>query len=78
MKSRYIVSKIEPPKRIVEFEFAKKSDGQMNDTLNMILDGGWEISFRIHSADNPIVLSLKFDVKLLGNPPILFSQYLFQ
>ena len=50
----------------------------MNDTLNMILDGGWEISFRIHSADNPIVLSLKFDVKLLGNPPILFSQYLFQ
>lgn len=78
VKSRYIVSKIEPPKRIVEFEFAKKSDGQMNDTLNMILDGGWEISFRIHSADNPIVLSLKFDVKLLGNPPILFSQYLFQ
>ena len=48
----------------------------MKDTLNMILDGGWEISFRIHSADDPIVPSLKFDVKLLGNPPILFSQYL--
>lgn len=78
IKSRYGVAKIEPPTRIVEFEYAPKPENQMKDTLNMILDGGWEISFRIHSADNPIVLSLKFDVKLLGNPPILFSQYLFQ
>lgn len=77
-KSRYKVATVEPPTRIVEFEFASKPENQMQDTLNMILDGGWEISFRIHSADNPIVLSLKFDVKLLGNPPILFSQYLFQ
>ena len=77
-QSRYGVPKLEPPTRIVEFEFAKKPGNQMQDTLNMILDGGWEISFRIHSADNPIVLSCKFDVKLLGNPPILFSQYLFQ
>ena len=78
LKSRYKVPKIDPPTRIVEFEFAPKPENQMQDTLNMILDGGWEISFRIHSADDPIVLSLKFDVKLLGNPPILFSQYLFQ
>jgi hypothetical protein len=77
-KSRYGVPKLELPTRIVELEYAKKPDDQMQDTLNMILDGGWEISFRIHSADNPIVLSCKFDVKLLGNPPILFSQYLFQ
>lgn len=78
VKSRYKVAKIDPPTRIVEFEFAPKPNNQLQDTLNMILDGGWEISFRIHSADDPIVLSLKFDVKLLGNPPILFSQYLFQ
>lgn len=77
-KSRYKVSQVEPPTRIVELEFANKPANQMKDTLNMILDGGWEISFRIHSADDPIVPSLKFDVKLLGNPPILFSQYLFQ
>ena len=78
MKSRYKVSKIEPPTRIVEFEYAPKPEHQMKDTLNMILDGGWEIAFRIHSADDPIIPSLKFDMKLLGNPPILFSQYLFQ
>lgn len=77
-KSRYGVPVLEPPTRIVEFEFANKPNNQIRDTLNMILDGGWEVSFRIHSADNPIVLSCKFDVKLLGNPPILFSQYLFQ
>lgn len=78
VKSRYGIPKLEPPSRIVEFDFAKKPEDQLQDTLNMILDGGWEISFRIHSADNPIVLSCKFDVKLLGNPPVLFSQYLFQ
>ena len=78
VKSRYAVPVLNPPTRIVEFDWARKPEGQMQDTLNMILDGGWELSFRIHSADNPIVLSLKFDVKLLGNPPILFSQYLFQ
>ena len=77
-KSRYKVANINPPTRIVELAFSPKPENQMQDTLNMILDGGWEISFRIHSADNPIVLSLKFDVKLLGNPPILFNQYLFQ
>ncbi len=78
VKSRYKVPVLNYPTRIVEFDWAKKPDVQMRDTMNMILDGGWELSFRIHSADDPIVLSLKFDVKLLGNPPVLFSQYLFQ
>lgn len=77
-KSRYGIPVLALPTRIVEIEYSKKPDEMIQDTLNMILDGGWEISFRIHSADNPIVLSCKFDVKLLGNPPILFSQYLFQ
>ena len=48
------------------------------NTLNMILDGGWEISFRIHNASTKVEKSLKFDIKLLGNPPILFTQHLFQ
>ncbi len=78
VKSRYKVSKVNYPTRIVEFDYAPKPPHQMKDTLNMILDGGWEIAFRIHSADDPIKPSLKFDITLLGNPPILFSQYLFQ
>ncbi len=73
-KSAYAVPKINYPTRIVELEFKPNS----RNTVNMILDGGWEISFRIHSASKKVERSLKFDIKLLGNPPILFTQYIFQ
>ena len=74
IKSEYSTPKINLPRRIVEFEFKDNSD----TTLNMILDGGWEISFRLHNASTMIERSLKFDIKLLGNPPVLFTQYIFQ
>lgn len=61
------------PTRIIEFEFKDNSD----TTLMMILDEGWQISFRIHSASTYIETSLKFDINLIGNPPILFTQHLF-
>lgn len=73
-RANYKTPAINLPKRIVEFDFLNGSD----NTLGMILDGGWEISFRIHNASSALEQSLKFDVRLLGNPPILFSQYLFQ
>lgn len=74
VKSQYITPKINLPTRIVEFEMKKDSD----NTLHMILDEGWEISFRIHNASTKVETSLKFDIKLLGNPPVLFTQYLFR
>lgn len=61
------------PSRIIELEFKENSD----TTLMMILDEGWQISFRIHSASTFIENSLKFDIQLIGNPPILFTQHLF-
>ena len=61
------------PTRIIEFEFKENSD----TTLMMILDKGWQISFRIHSASTYIETSLKFDINLIGNPPVLFTQHLF-
>lgn len=74
VRPQYITPRINFPTRIVEFEMKNGSD----NTLNMILDEGWEISFRIHNASSMVETSLKFDVKLLGNPPILFTQYLFR
>lgn len=74
VKSEYKTPKLNYPTRIVEFELKKDSQ----TTLNMILDEGWEISFRIHSASNRVEPSLKFDIQLIGNPPILFTQHLFQ
>lgn len=74
-RSRYKIPVINLPTRIVEFEFKV---GAEDNTLDMILDGGWEISFRIHNASSKIEQSLKFDIRLLGNPPILFTQHLFR
>lgn len=73
-KPQYKTPQINLPTRIVEFEMKPGSD----NTLHMILDGGWEISFRIHNASTKVEKSLKFDIKLLGNPPVLFTQHLFQ
>lgn len=72
-KARYKTPKINLPTRIVEFERHNSTN-----TLYMILDGGWEISFRIHNASTKLERSLKFDIRLLGNPPILFTQHIFQ
>lgn len=72
--ARYKTPKINLPTRIIEFAPKEGSD----TTYNMVLDGGWEISFRIHNASTKVERSLKFDIQLLGNPPILFTQHLFQ
>jgi len=79
IKPKYRTAPIFLPKRIVEFDFKGIHDDeeQSTNTLIMILDEGWTISFRIHNASSYVETSLKFDIKLLGNPPILFTQYLF-
>lgn len=75
IKSQYKIPIISLPTRIIEFE---PMTGKEDNTLALVLDRGWEVSFRIHNASTKLERSLKFDVRLLGNPPILFSQYLFQ
>lgn len=74
--AKYRTSKIEYPTRIIHFDFSEKR-GQKN-TLEMVLNKGWSISFRIHNAKKNLDNSLKFAVTLTGNPPVLFSQFLFQ
>lgn len=49
-----------------------------DSTMILTMDHGWTISFRIHSAATKVERSLKFDISLIGNPPVLFSQYLFE
>lgn len=76
-KSKFKIPEIEYPTKIVHFDFPEEKDGLKN-SLEMILDKGWAIKLRIHSADKALARSLKFAVTLTGNPPILFSQFLFQ
>ncbi len=76
-KSKFKIPEIEYPTKIVYFDFPEEKDGLKN-SLEMILDKGWAIKLRIHTGDRALTRSLKFAVTLTGNPPILFSQFLFQ
>ena len=40
-------------------------------TSLMVLDQGWQLSFRLHSAESVVKRSLKFDVQIVGQPPRL-------
>lgn len=75
-KAKFRVPKIDFPTKIIKFDFIEKR--KKTNSLEMILDKGWSMNFRIHNAEDKLSKSLKFAVKLTGNPPILFSQFLFQ
>lgn len=55
-------SKVPLPKRIINTEMERQT------TLIVRFDAGWELSFRIHSAEKRIQPSLKFDVQIIGLP----------
>lgn len=59
------------PSRIIELEFKPDS----KDTLFLICDEGWQVSFRIHNASSAVEPSLKFDINLKGQPPSLYSHH---
>lgn len=45
------------------------------NTVLVALDNGWTISLRIHNARTEVEPSLKFDVQLVGVPPLLYSHF---
>ncbi len=55
------------PNRLIEISMRENSD----NTLNMIFDRGWQISFRIHNASSRVEPSLKFDIAPIGFPSIM-------
>lgn len=44
-----------------------------NTTAEMYLDNGWQLSFRIHNAEDKIAPTLKFDIQFVGIPPEVLS-----
>jgi len=44
------------------------------NTIMIVLDEGWQLSFRIHNASTYVEPSLKFDIKLKGQPN-LYSHF---
>lgn len=62
--SAITVPVVELPTRLVALEFKPGSE----NTVEMYLDNGWQLSFRIHSAKSTVEPSLKFDVQFIGMP----------
>ncbi len=52
------------PTELVALKFKNGS----NNTVEMYLNNGWQLSFRIHNASTIVEPSLKFDVQFLGMP----------
>lgn len=52
------------PTELVRMKFKTGS----NNTVEMYLNNGWQLSFRIHSASTMVEPSLKFDVQFIGTP----------
>ncbi len=63
-KSSITVPTVELPTRLVALEF---KPGSMN-TVEMYLDNGWQLGFRIHNASKKVEPSLKFDIQFIGMP----------
>lgn len=57
------------PTRLVALEFKPDSD----NTIEMYLDNGWQLSFRIHNASINVEPSLKFDVQFISMPTEVFN-----
>lgn len=55
---------VELPTELIAIKFKKGS----NNTVEMYLNNGWQLSFRIHNASTRVEPSLKFDVQFIGTP----------
>lgn len=60
-------SKIGLPDAVIQFGMKPRS----KTTAILHLSRGWQVSFRIHSAESKIIPSLKFDIRLEGSPETL-------
>lgn len=59
------------PTRIFNIDYKVGSD----NTIEITCDNGWSVSLRLHNASSRVEPSLKFDVRLIGQPPALYSQH---
>jgi hypothetical protein len=60
------------PSQIHDIDFKNNS----NSTLLIVMDQGWTISMRIHSAKTNLEKSLKLDVQLIGVPQEFYKESL--
>lgn len=57
------------PTELVALKFKTGS----KNTVEMYLNNGWQLSFRIHNASTKVEPSLKFDIQFIGMPVSVLS-----
>ena len=62
--SAITVPVVKLPTRLVALELKPNSD----NTVEMYLDNGWQLNFRIHNASTKVEPSLKFDIQFVSMP----------
>lgn len=62
--SQITVPVVQLPTELVAIKFKSNS----TNTVEMYLNNGWQLSFRIHNASTKVEPSLKFDVQFIGMP----------
>lgn len=67
--SAITVPVVDLPGRLVAIEMRPDSD----NTVEMYLDNGWQLGFRIHNASSKVEPSLKFDIKFIGMPTSILN-----
>ena len=60
-----VIPVVELPTELIELRFKPES----KNTVEMYLNNGWQLSFRIHNASSRVEPSLKFDIQFIGIPP---------
>lgn len=60
---------LELPDELIELRIKPNS----SNTVEMFLNKGWQLSFRLHNASTYVEPSLKFDIRFLGMPPSALS-----
>jgi hypothetical protein len=66
------VPQLQLPTQIIQLDYKPGS----TDTLLLVCNHGWSISFRIHNAETRVVPSLKFDINLVGQPHNIYSTHI--
>lgn len=67
--SAFSVPLLELPTELVAMRFKTGS----SNTIEMYLNNGWELSFRIHNASSRVEPSLKFDIQFMGMPATIIT-----
>lgn len=63
------VPTVKLPTEIVMMKFKTGS----SNTIEMYMNNGWQLSFRIHNASSKVAPSLKFDIQFVGMPASILN-----